>query len=445
MVKALLKSIGFIFFFGFPFAVYSQGESIENLERANILDVKKYVRRSVWKVNVSGVQGSGTGFFISPNQFVVNFHSIPHLVESNKKLSDMFLSQEGNSRTVKVKKLLNLSVLYDLALLEANSSVEAYLTLRSDPLQAGETVFISGYPRGIFSEMTGVKYIYEISKYMDMLPVNYDFDLRGSSGSPAFDQQGQVTGVVFAGVSSQFVGLIQLNDLQSFIEANAGRFDCYNLSSCVEEEINGLHRLAEGGSVQAQLRLSQLYKGGSGVNQNHRQIIYWYKRAADQGNVEAQAMLASVYSEGEIVEQDWVQALYWYKKAADQGDYPLAQYVLGNIYWQGKAGLEQDWVQAFDWYKRAAVQGYAGAQNNLGAMYVRGIGGVEQDWVQALYWYKKAADQGDAEAQYNLGWIYTNGEGKIMPNLNQALRWFQSAADQGHTQARHIIKLIQEN
>ena len=448
MIKTLLKSVGFIFFFGASFVVYSQGVSIENpghtRTRTNILDVKKNVSRSIWKVNVSGVQGSSTGFFISPNQFIINFHSILHVAEYDKNLSDMFLSQEGNSQTIKVKKLLNLSSLYDLALLEVNYSASDYLTLRDYPVKAGEAVFISGYPGGNFSEMTGVKHTYKSSNYIDMFSINYDFTLNGSSGSPSFDQQGRVTGVVFAGISTQFIGVTQLNDLQSFVDENV-RLDCLNFSSCVEEEIISLHRLAQGGSVQAQLQLTQLYKEGVGVNQNHRKMLDWYRKAAEQGDSSAQVALASIYSEGKIVEQDWVQALDWYRKAAEQGDYPLAQYSLGNMYWQGEAGLEQDWIQAFDWYRKAAEQGYSEAQNKLGMMYLKGIGGVEQDLVQALYWCRKAAEQGDANAQYNLGWLYVNGGEKFMPNLSQALRWFQSAANRGHIQARYIIQFIQEN
>ena len=84
-------------------------------------------------------------FFISPNQFVTNFHVIRGVLQ-NRKISDISLQHESYFQTLKVQKILNLSAYYDLALLEVSPSVPSYLTLRSHPVALGATVFISGYP-----------------------------------------------------------------------------------------------------------------------------------------------------------------------------------------------------------------------------------------------------------------------------------------------------------
>ena len=55
----------------------------------------------------------------------------------------------------------------------------------------------------------------------------------------------------------------------------------------------------------------------------------------------------------------------------------LAQYNLGQSYYQGVHGLTQSSKRAIEYYTLAAEQGYIDAQYNLGHMYVRGDG-IEQ-------------------------------------------------------------------
>jgi hypothetical protein len=77
---------------------------------------------------------------------------------------------------------------------------------------------------------------------------------------------------------------------------------------------------------------------------------------------------------------DYATALRELKPLAEK-DEPLAQVMLGLMYYQGK-GVQQDYKEALQLYLRAADQGEATAQMPLGVMYGTGQG-IEQDLVEA--------------------------------------------------------------
>ena len=122
------------------------------------------------------------------------------------------------------------------------------------------------------------------------------------------------------------------------------------------------------------------------------------QKAAEQGNVDAQSLLGLLYEYGTGVAQDDKQAVAWYRKAAEQGDVD-AQFLLGAMYALGK-GVAQDDKQAVAWTRKAAEQGDAAAQYLLGAMYFHGRG-VAQDYKLAYVWSSVSAANGDVEAATN--------------------------------------------
>jgi uncharacterized protein len=102
-----------------------------------------------------------------------------------------------------------------------------------------------------------------------------------------------------------------------------------------------------------------------------------------------------MYDNGTGVLQDYKTAVKWYRLAAEQG-IASAQSNLGVMYTNGQ-GVPQDYKTAVKWYKLAAEQGDAGAQNNLGFMYGNGKG-VPQDYIRAHMWWNIAASSGDKDA-----------------------------------------------
>jgi TPR repeat protein len=156
-----------------------------------------------------------------------------------------------------------------------------------------------------------------------------------------------------------------------------------------------LQKMAESGSLQAQVALATAYEFGDGVTKNISEAAKWLTMAANQGDAQAQFKIGSWYAQGKVEKQDYGRAFAWSKLAADQG-YIKAQNQLGLWYEKG-IGVEQDYEQAFNWYRAAAQQGDPSGQKSLGIFYEFGLG-VRQDHQEALKWYRLAAEQGDSKA-----------------------------------------------
>ena len=317
--------------------------------------------RAVWKISIleadeserSRVVMNGTGFFVGANRVITNFHVISPML--GRPENDIVLSQGEN--TAFVKRVLALSAVYDLALLEVERGPiyplilkeevpvfereeedANFLSLREDPPRPDEDLFITAYPGGVFTRIRKTGDIsYEDSQH-------YGFSvsksgLHGTSGSPVLDKQGQVVGVVFGGLNN-FLDVIRVNYLREFIAGDTG-IKCPNFSfnkvvgfavaeACIKEEIENLKELAEEDSTHAQFKLALMYFKGVGVNQDLTQTFQWVKRSSDQS-------------------------------------YALAQYYLALMYFNS-LGVDLDLNQAFQWIERSAEQGYAPAQDKLALM-----------------------------------------------------------------------------
>ena len=350
-MKQFIISILLSFFlFGFSpsKADFSSSESFPQLGNSE---------QAVWKIHRLDQRGSGTGFFIGPNHFITNFHVI-HFLLNGEDSPDIVLSQKGNPSVLTVGKVLAISILYDLALLEIEEDVTNYLSLREDPLEPGESLFLIAYPKGVFTKMrkTG-NIVYEDDQ-------RYDFTINrssisGASGGPVLEEQGRVVGVIF-GTDVDILSMVKVNHLKEFMAENIGtRCPVFNFERCLGEEIKNLKELAETNSVYAQKKLAGVYYGGMGLDKDFNEVYFWLKRAAEQGHVPAYHDLAFNYS----YDLDFESAFLWMKKAAEQG-YPPSQYELGLMYHKGK-GTEQNLDQAVQWFEKAARRGYSPAQEAL--------------------------------------------------------------------------------
>ena len=91
------------------------------------------------------------------------------------------------------------------------------------------------------------------------------------------------------------------------------------LSACTSEEFDKTSTLAERGNARAQANLGFMYENGTGVTQDYKQAVKWYRKAAEQGNAYAQANLGDMYEDGTGVTQDYVLAHMWFNLAAASG------------------------------------------------------------------------------------------------------------------------------
>lgn len=92
------------------------------------------------------------------------------------------------------------------------------------------------------------------------------------------------------------------------------------------------------------------------------------ERLAAQGDKIEQFNLGVRYATGNGAPLDYAKAVEWYVRAAEQG-LAEAQYNLGMIYWEGRAGVTPDLARADKWFTRAAKQGVIPAKTALLLMY----------------------------------------------------------------------------
>ena len=164
-------------------------------------------------------------------------------------------------------------------------------------------------------------------------------------------------------------------------------------------------------------------------------VQFRLEKAAEQGHPLAQYELGNMYYDGDGIRQDFTGAFKWYEKAAEQG-YSQAQYELGGMYFNGQ-GVRQDLKEAFKWYEKSANQGLKEAQFQLGIMFHKGQG-VRQDLKEAFKWNEKSANQGLKEAQYSAGFMYYSGDG-VRQDFTGAFKWYEKAAEQGYSQAQYEL------
>ena len=142
-------------------------------------------------------------------------------------------------------------------------------------------------------------------------------------------------------------------------------------------------------SAQKLFEKGQNYEG----KEDYENAYLCYKKAAEQGYAPAMGSLGYVLLEGEGVEQDEEKALKWLRKGSNMND-GYSQYLLGNLYVYGRAGLEEDYDEALKLYRKAIEKGETGPLNQLCRMYCLGLG-VEVDDDEAIKWGMKAVKEGD--------------------------------------------------
>jgi len=82
---------------------------------------------------------------------------------------------------------------------------------------------------------------------------------------------------------------------------------------------------------------------------------------------------------------------YWMPYAIDNDS--NAQYLIGNIYYDGKEDVGQDYKKAMEWYEKASAAGSAKAQLKIALMYCEGDG-VLISYKKAIPYVQKAYNNG---------------------------------------------------
>lgn len=169
----------------------------------------------------------------------------------------------------------------------------------------------------------------------------------------------------------------------------------------------------------------------------YRNAIYvWYL-----GDVQ------SIYkqAEGYYRQNRMEEAAGLYSKLVRIDSASNSQYILGDIYYQGKLG-EVNYKKALKLFMKSAEGGNAKAQNNLGFMYTYGIG-TEMDYSKAKNYLNMAVAQGYSQAQVGLGSLYRHGWG-VTKSYTEAFKLYKRAAAHNNTDGMNrgiCIRLVMEH
>ena len=429
-------------------------------------------QQSIYKIQKKGVYGNGTGFFISPHLLVTNFHGVGSLNLENERFNEIELYRGDTLSSLKIKRLVAVSALFDLAILETSTPADSYLTINKQVPVPSEYLFTIGYPQGtlITQQKTGTLLNWE-HNYCFIGNQSPFENVNGVSGSPVLNEKGEVAGVIYSSVINMRFAtnpdkIEQL--IANEIGTNCNHFD--RVKSCVDSELSFVENEMQQGNEFAQYlgmiqwsthHKSQLmHNMKQSINNltpeqreifftemDHKfdtldtQTLHWHTLSAQQGYAPAQYALGLHYYYGEKMEQDFQQAFYWMKQAAEQ-NYAPAQYMLSIFYHDGD-GTPKNIQQAINWLIQSADQGYMPAQLELAQAYSIGDG-IEENSLKAFQWYKKSAQEGFKIAQYIVAIDYIEGE-VTRQDWNQALYWLKQSAQQGYLNALRNLSAIYYN
>ena len=264
--------------------------------------------KSVWRISNSN--GSGTAFAINKHHLVTNFHII-----AKGDVGGFVLTQPQNpdSREIAINRFVDLSAIYDLAILETEEILTDCLEMGPEN-SLNNIISISGYHQGSFwsKRQTRVKehfgnnilppksVIIDIGYGYGEIPLSQSLISRmaGSSGGPVLNFKNQVVGVLNSASLALGSGyMIRSQILIELIEGNVGLdcFDFHSTKECVIRAIDHTRQSADEESVEAQYGLALVYWFGLGVERDLEEAFKWLEKASEQGHVLAQFWLVILY------------------------------------------------------------------------------------------------------------------------------------------------------
>lgn len=192
------------------------------------------------------------------------------------------------------------------------------------------------------------------------------------------------------------------------------------------------------GDIQSQHKLAKLLmRGTSDHPKDIKKAILWFQQAAENGQAESQYILGNIYFEGKLVTRDINKAKKWLSKASRNGKSNASQLLalINSESASSTGGKPKTSKSTF----RAAAKGDKDAQFKLGLMYLYGKEGLNKNRNTALKWLKQAADQNHIGAQYHTGMVYYKPDST---DNTDAYIWLTKAAENGHADAQYFLGTI---
>ena len=293
------------------------------------------IQNSVWRIQYDS--SSSETAFIGPNLFFTDFYVLQSMLKNENSFKPLLFKQKDLSFYPTVKRVIAVSALHNLAILETTDSVSSYLDINDEK--------------------------------------SFDCENKGGSrGSPVLDEKGQAIAVVPPGYqinqnTVKLLGMKKLLNLNNLISGNTALncSDFINLATCIKQELENLEKLIKQYfNIDDRNFLERIFDTDLSI------AFDIVKPSAEQGYPVPQYGLAMMYYKGGVrVKKDIQLAFDWMKQSADQGLAP-AQYQLAKMYYLGE-GTKQNRKLAFVLVKQSADQDYLPAQKIF-----RLIGGRQQ-------------------------------------------------------------------
>lgn len=199
--------LGSLFSFGYSYK-YGLGNASSTV---SLTAIKKYPTKSMYQESIRQAEEStkskdwsGTGFALNNGYVVTNYH----VVEGARSI--VVHGVNGNRNSELTAEVVAIDKTNDLAIIKITDSAfvgfgEIPYAINNQMADVGEDVWVLGYPltqvlgnevkltNGIISSRSG--YQGDVSTYQISAPLQ-----PGNSGGPLFDSQGNVVGIINAGI-----------------------------------------------------------------------------------------------------------------------------------------------------------------------------------------------------------------------------------------------------
>lgn len=153
----------------------------------------------------------------------------------------------------------------------------------------------------------------------------------------------------------------------------------------------------------------------------YKEAVSAFMKADGYDYPAAQAMLGDCYFDGTGVQKDYYIAKRYYEKAAKKS-YPRALYGMASMLYAGK-GIKKNIRKAIQYDTQAAELGFADSQYRLGVNFLFG-NYVACDEKKGEYWLDKLAENEEHEYKFIVGAIF-----RIYINWKESLEFYQNNKD----------------
>eukprot|EP00468_Gymnochlora_sp_CCMP2014_P010657 CAMPEP_0167745092 /NCGR_PEP_ID=MMETSP0110_2-20121227/2959_1 /TAXON_ID=629695 /ORGANISM="Gymnochlora sp., Strain CCMP2014" /LENGTH=509 /DNA_ID=CAMNT_0007629695 /DNA_START=95 /DNA_END=1624 /DNA_ORIENTATION=- len=222
---------------------------------------------------------------------------------------------------------------------------------------------------------------------------------------------------------------------------------CYYSGSGVsknyETAYDWFSKAAEHGFADAKFNLGVMSQLGRGIGQSQEAAEEWYLDAANGNVSEACNNLGRMYQVGVLGKPDPMKAFKFYRKGAHLGNGD-AMYNVALCYYKGM-GTNKNIKETIDWLEACSISSSASrskAEYMLGNIYFNGENG-EIDYKESVFWYKASAEHGYPPAQVHVGKLLlgsgSRGRQRSNSTLAQGRRFLEMAANNGVGEAWHVL------